>query len=86
MTTQDLPRLYDRLGGAYSIATVMDAAALREPAPAPEVADLALSSFFQVRRKRPGRLPPPQVSTTRRSTSFGSISTNTVFSLMRRFA
>ena len=50
------------------------AAALREPAPAPQVAELALSSFFQGHRTRRAQVRRQRVSLTSGSSSFGSTS------------
>ena len=50
------------------------AAALREPAPAREVAELALSSFFQGHRTRQAQGRRIRLLTTRGSSSFGSTS------------
>jgi hypothetical protein len=59
------------LAGSDSCAATA-AAALREPAPALAVAELALSSFFQVHRMRPAQVRRPRVSLTHGTPSFGS--------------
>jgi hypothetical protein len=60
------------LGGSVPWAATA-AAALREPAPVPEVADLALLSFFQVHRMRRAQVRRPRISLTHGSPSFGSL-------------
>jgi hypothetical protein len=70
------------LGGSGPWAAATTAAALREPAPAPEVAESVLggwarteaSSFFQVHRTRRGQRPRSRVSTTRGTPAFDSTS------------
>ena len=59
------------LAGSVPCAATV-AAALREPAPAPVVAELALSSFFQGHRMRRAQVRRQRVSPTSGSPSFGS--------------
>jgi hypothetical protein len=61
----------DELGGSDPRAATA-AVALREPAPAPAVAELALSFFFQGHRTRRAQVRRQRVSLTHGSPSFGS--------------